>query len=236
MPPSVRSARGGHSRLGGQGAVVDRRLGIAPFSILTREFYACHAIATAFGQRCRRRRKPSSSGVSMLEHRALGGLTVTDDGDEVSVGGPRQRRLVAMLLVHRNAVVSADRLNEAVFPGDPTPAARTTLRSYVARLGKVTDGDGSCYRPRTRIPAPGHSPLTATEAPRARREVYLTALTASWTRSGCTWGTRRSACRRRRRPGCRTDTAVDLRLPCWPGGSAGNIGGTPNPGDPRGRL
>ena len=79
----------------------------------------------------------------MLEFQALGGLTVTDDGDEVSIGGPRQRRLVAMLLIHRNAVVSVDRLAEAVFAGEPTPAASTTLRSYVARIRRVVDGDGS---------------------------------------------------------------------------------------------
>jgi WD40 repeat protein/DNA-binding SARP family transcriptional activator len=79
----------------------------------------------------------------MLEYRALGGLTIADNGDDVSVGGPRQRRLVAMLLVHRNSVVSAGRLSEAVFAGEPTPGASTTLRSYVARLRKVIDGDGS---------------------------------------------------------------------------------------------
>jgi DNA-binding SARP family transcriptional activator len=78
----------------------------------------------------------------MLQYRALGGLTVADDGDDLSVGGPRQRRLVAMLLVHRNSVVSADRLSEAVFAGEPTPGAHTTLRSYVARLRKVVEGDG----------------------------------------------------------------------------------------------
>ena len=79
----------------------------------------------------------------MVEYRALGGMTVSDNGDEVSVGGPRQRRLVAMLLIHRNTVVSADQLSEAVFAGDPTPAARTTLRSYVTRLRKAIDGDGA---------------------------------------------------------------------------------------------
>ena len=39
-----------------------------------------------------------------------------------------------MLLVHRNTVVSTDRLIDAVFAGDRTPAAATTLRSYVARI------------------------------------------------------------------------------------------------------
>jgi WD40 repeat protein/DNA-binding SARP family transcriptional activator len=79
----------------------------------------------------------------MLQYRALGGLTIADNGEDVGVGGPRQRRLVAMLLVHRNSVVSSDRLSEAVFAGEPTPGAQTTLRSYVARLRKVVDGNGS---------------------------------------------------------------------------------------------
>jgi DNA-binding SARP family transcriptional activator len=52
----------------------------------------------------------------------------------LAIGGSRQRRLSAMLLIHRNTVVSVDRLAEAVFAGDPTAAARTTLRSYVARI------------------------------------------------------------------------------------------------------
>jgi WD40 repeat protein/DNA-binding SARP family transcriptional activator len=88
----------------------------------------------------------------MLQYRALGGLTVADDGEDVGVGGPRQRRLVAMLLVHRNSVVSSGRLSEAVFAGEPTPGAQTTLRSYVARLRKVVDGNGSGSRVVTRAP------------------------------------------------------------------------------------
>jgi DNA-binding SARP family transcriptional activator len=81
----------------------------------------------------------------MIRFHALGGLTVTDDaGDELSIGGPRLRRLMAMLLIHRNAVVSVDRLADAVFAGEPTGAASTTLRSYVARIRKVLDlGSGA---------------------------------------------------------------------------------------------
>lgn len=68
---------------------------------------------------------------------ALGGFGVTVDGVAVSVGGARQRRLLAALLIHRNSVVSADRLADAVFAGTPTPGSHTTLRSYVARLRRV---------------------------------------------------------------------------------------------------
>ncbi|MDQ3738481.1 MAG: winged helix-turn-helix domain-containing protein [Actinomycetota bacterium] len=88
----------------------------------------------------------------MLRFHALGGLAITDDGGEVSMGGPRQRRLVAMLLIHRNAVVSVDRLADAVFAGEPTSAASTTLRSYVARIRRVVDRVGS-------------TPMVVTQAP-----------------------------------------------------------------------
>ena len=79
----------------------------------------------------------------MYRFHAEGALADSDGGDDVSVGGARQRRLVAMLLIHRNAVVSVDRLADAVFAGEPTPAASTTLRSYVARIRRVVDGDGA---------------------------------------------------------------------------------------------
>ncbi len=77
----------------------------------------------------------------MIRFHALGALTVTDDGGELNLGGPRLRRLAAMLLIHRNTVVSVDRLADAVFAGEPTGAASTTLRSYVARIRRVLGGD-----------------------------------------------------------------------------------------------
>jgi WD40 repeat protein/DNA-binding SARP family transcriptional activator len=108
----------------------------------------------------------------MIEFHALGGLTVTDDGDEVSIGGPRQRRLLAILLIHRNAVVSVDRLAEAVFAGEPTPAAATTLRSYVARIRKVIDDVGTGSSVVTQ--APGYMlrvPREALDAARFERSL-----------------------------------------------------------------
>ena len=77
----------------------------------------------------------------MIELRALGTLAVVRDGSEVSVGGPRQRRLLAILLIHRNSVVSIDRLADAVFAGQPTDGARTTMRSYVSRIRRVIDDE-----------------------------------------------------------------------------------------------
>jgi WD40 repeat protein/DNA-binding SARP family transcriptional activator len=90
--------------------------------------------------------------VRTIEMHALGAVRVTREGEDVSLGGPRQRRLLAVLLIHRNAVVSVDRIAEAVFAGVPTAAAGTTLRSYVARLRKVLDPDGTGARIVTRAP------------------------------------------------------------------------------------
>ena len=98
----------------------------------------------------------------MIRFHALGGLSVSENGDEMSVGGQRQRRLLAMLLIHRNAVVSVDRLAEAVFAGEPTPAASTTLRSYVARIRKVVDANGSA--PMVVTQAPGYVLRVPSEA------------------------------------------------------------------------
>ena len=78
----------------------------------------------------------------MLEYRALGTLDVVVDGTSMDMGGPRQRRLLAVLLVHRNTVVAATRLVDAVFAGDPTPRAEATLRTYVTRLRRTIGASG----------------------------------------------------------------------------------------------
>ena len=78
----------------------------------------------------------------MLEYRALGTLDVVVDDTSMDLGGPRQRRLLAVLLVHRNTVVATPRLVDAVFAGDPTPRAEATLRSYVTRLRRTIGASG----------------------------------------------------------------------------------------------
>ena len=79
----------------------------------------------------------------MVEYRALGALDVVVGGDRADLGGPRQRRLLAALLVHRGSVVSTDALVDAVFAGDPTPRAAATLRSYVTRLRRAIGPSGA---------------------------------------------------------------------------------------------
>jgi DNA-binding SARP family transcriptional activator/WD40 repeat protein len=72
-----------------------------------------------------------------LTAEVLGPVRLIADGTPVDLGGPRQRRLLGALLVHRGSVVSTDRLIDAVFDGEPPEAARRTFRTYVARLRRA---------------------------------------------------------------------------------------------------
>ena len=73
----------------------------------------------------------------MIDFYVLGPMRVLVAGGPAELGGSRQRRLLAVLLVHRNAVVPVDQLVDAVFAGDPPPRADATLRTYVTRLRRV---------------------------------------------------------------------------------------------------
>jgi DNA-binding SARP family transcriptional activator len=67
----------------------------------------------------------------------LGLLSAEVDGVAVALGGPLQRKVLAMLLCASPAVVSADRLIDGLWGDDPPQSATTTLRAYVSRLRKV---------------------------------------------------------------------------------------------------
>ena len=70
----------------------------------------------------------------MFEVRLLGPVQVVRGGREVGLGGPRQRVVLALLLLEAGRVVPAGRLVEEVWRGCPPPTATKTLRSYVSRL------------------------------------------------------------------------------------------------------
>jgi YVTN family beta-propeller protein len=77
----------------------------------------------------------------MLEFRILGPFEVVDADRPLSLGGPRQRALLAILLLHRGHVVSSDRLIDELW-GERAPAtAAKTLQGYVSHLRKAL-GDG----------------------------------------------------------------------------------------------
>ena len=73
----------------------------------------------------------------LVEFRILGPLEVADGGRVVDLGGPRERVLLARLLVSANLVVSADRLAGDLWPGEPPAHWLATLRVYISRLRRA---------------------------------------------------------------------------------------------------
>src|SRR5438874_1902681 len=72
----------------------------------------------------------------------LGPLEAHDGERRLELGGSRQRRLLAILLVNRNELVSADRLIEDLWGGEPPPTAAKSLQAHVSRLRKALGGNG----------------------------------------------------------------------------------------------
>jgi YVTN family beta-propeller protein len=74
---------------------------------------------------------------SRLSFRVLGPLEVLDSDKSLSLGGPRQRALLALLLLDANQVVSRDHLIDELFPGQDSRSADGTLRVQMSRLRAV---------------------------------------------------------------------------------------------------
>ncbi|MFI9387088.1 BTAD domain-containing putative transcriptional regulator [Kutzneria sp. NPDC052558] len=77
-----------------------------------------------------------------LDFRLLGTLEVLADGGRVAVSGPRQRTVLAMLLLSADRVVSVDSLVEAVWNGSPPATGRTQVAICVAALRKTFKAAG----------------------------------------------------------------------------------------------
>jgi DNA-binding SARP family transcriptional activator len=77
----------------------------------------------------------------MMEFRILGPLEVHGESGAVALGAVKPRAVLAVLLLHANEPVSAERLALALW-GDAAPADATrTVQVYVSRLRKAL-GDG----------------------------------------------------------------------------------------------
>jgi DNA-binding SARP family transcriptional activator len=72
-----------------------------------------------------------------LTFRILGPLELAEDGGEIRLGGRKPRALLALLLLHPNEVVPADRLIDELWGGDSGESGASALRVNVARLRKA---------------------------------------------------------------------------------------------------
>jgi predicted ATPase/DNA-binding SARP family transcriptional activator len=90
---------------------------------------------------------------SKIEFRILGPLTAALDGRPLALGAPKQRAVLAKLLLARGAVVPRDTLVDAVWGEQPPEAAGVSLQVYVHGLRKALGADrierhGDGYRVR----------------------------------------------------------------------------------------
>jgi predicted ATPase/DNA-binding SARP family transcriptional activator len=92
--------------------------------------------------------------VAIVEFRILGSVEVSDDGVVKDLGGLRERTLLARLLLAAGQVVSADRLADDLWAGQPPPHYMATLRVYISRLRRALGsgaGAVATYPPGYRI-------------------------------------------------------------------------------------
>ena len=62
-----------------------------------------------------------------MEFLILGPLEVSDDGRKLALGGPKQRAVLAHLILRANRLVAADLLIDGLWGEEPPESARNTL-------------------------------------------------------------------------------------------------------------
>jgi WD40 repeat protein/DNA-binding SARP family transcriptional activator len=81
-----------------------------------------------------------------LEFRILGSLDVLVDGESLRLGGPKQRGVLAVLLLRANTVVPVEQLASDLYGEEIPPTAVAQVRDHVSQLRKLLD--------------PGHRPAS----------------------------------------------------------------------------
>src|SRR3954464_11491251 len=77
-----------------------------------------------------------------MQIRVLGPLEASIDDCAVSLGGAKQRAVLAMLGLEANRAVAADRLIEGLWGDEPPASAAKMVQNYVGRLRSVLAADG----------------------------------------------------------------------------------------------
>ncbi|MEP7021168.1 MAG: BTAD domain-containing putative transcriptional regulator, partial [Pseudonocardiales bacterium] len=75
-----------------------------------------------------------------VEFRTLGPIELMVDGQSVPLGGPKQRTLLALLLLAEGRALSSERLIDELWVGEPPPTALAALQVYVSGLRKLLGG------------------------------------------------------------------------------------------------
>jgi DNA-binding SARP family transcriptional activator len=72
-----------------------------------------------------------------IEFRILGPLEVSVDGRLLPLGSPKQRALLALLLVHANEMISRDRIIEELWAEAPPASVESAFHVYLSRVRRL---------------------------------------------------------------------------------------------------
>jgi DNA-binding SARP family transcriptional activator len=84
----------------------------------------------------------------------LGQINVTKYGQQVKIGGPHPRAVLAMLALELNQVVSTERLVEAVWGDNPPLTAHAAIQVHISQLRRAL---ADCPRVRIEFCRPGYA-------------------------------------------------------------------------------
>lgn len=101
-----------------------------------------------------------SEDAELVQLSVLGSLEVRFGDEPVRLGGPKQRAVLATLLLRANEIVSVAQLLDAVWGEHAPPTGRHTLEVYVSRLRAKLSGTGAV---RLLARAPGYVLLVEPE-------------------------------------------------------------------------
>ena len=76
-----------------------------------------------------------------MDFRILGPLEVLDEGRAITLGGSKQRALLALLLLHPNETLATDRLIDELWGERPPARAAKTVQMQISRLRKALAGE-----------------------------------------------------------------------------------------------
>jgi DNA-binding SARP family transcriptional activator len=83
-----------------------------------------------------------------MEYRILGPLEAYDDERRLSLGGARQRAVLALMILHENEVLTRDVIVDALWGENPPPTAAKVLQNCVSALRKELPGGVETLRTR----------------------------------------------------------------------------------------
>ncbi len=81
----------------------------------------------------------------------LGSVEAWRDGEPVDLGAPKQRSVLAMLLVNTNRIVSVDRFIDTLWGEEPAPRATGALQVYISNLRRALAPEHTTARLRSDV-------------------------------------------------------------------------------------